>query len=174
MSVDIQLGTTVTPTWANVNSLKWNRVDTESGTTGIPTPVSTGTNFSYVKSFMVNITATGGLSMTAIKVGKLAEEPTTGTETWHTTEHVEGSYVQATAPPGATGDNNVTPPDINSGAAEAVLPLIAASVAYSAGPHSTTGRKGNLAEICLGVDFTNTSSGTTVATPTLRWQWTES
>lgn len=171
MTVQIDIATGAGPSFASASSVKWNQEDTASGTTAIPTPTATGTNFSYVKSFQINITATGSLTMTNVKVGKVASETTTGTKLWHTTEHA--SYVQAAAAPGATGDNNATAPNINSGSAEAAMPLIGSASVYSAGGHSTTGRKGNFVEVCLGVDATNTTAGGSVATPTLRWQWTE-
>lgn len=172
MTVEIDIKTGAGPTTASVTAVKWNRVDTAAGTTVIPTPTATGTNFSFVKTFVVNITATGSLTMTDIKFGKVANETTTGTKLWYTSEH--SSYTQATAAPGATGDNNSTAPDINSGSSEAAVPLISGASAYSAGPHSTTGEKGNLIEVTLGVDATNTTAGSAVATPTLRWSWTES
>lgn len=171
MTVQISNGTGAsTGTWAAVTAVKWNTVDTASGTTPIATPTATGTNFSFVKSFQIEITAVGGLSMTAVKVGKVAAETTTGTKLWHVTSHA--SYTQATASPTATGDNNVTAPTVNAASATA-LPLIGSASAYHAGPENTTGRKGNIVEITLGVDATNTTAGTTVATPTLRWSWTE-
>lgn len=171
MTVQIDIATGAGPSFAQITAAKWNTEDTAAGTTAIATPTSTGTNFSYVKSMQINITATGSLSMTNVKVGKVAAETTTGTKLWHTTEHA--SYTQASAAPGATGDNNTTAPNINSGSAEAAMPLIGSASVYSAGAHSTTGRKGNYVEVCLGVDATNTTAGGSVATPTLRWQWTE-
>ena len=175
MTVEIHNATGATPTWANVgaSTAKWNRVDTLTGTTVIPTPTSTGTNFSFIKTFMINITATDSLSMSDVKVGKVANEATAGTVLWHVTSHAEGSYVQATAAPTATGDNNSTAPTLN-GASATALPLISGASVYAAGPFNTTGRKGNLVEIALGVDATNVTAGATVSTPTLRWQWTES
>lgn len=164
------------PTVTTVTAVKWNRVDDASGTTPIPTPTTTGTNFSYVKSFQPDITADGGLTMTDIKVGKVASETTTGTKLWHRTDHAVGSYTQATAAPAATGDNNSTAPVIPAGGNNTnvtALPTIGSASVYAAGPFTGTGRKGNLVEITLGVDSTNTTAGTTVATPTLRWSWTE-
>lgn len=177
MTVQIVQATGAGPSFGSVTAVKWSRVDDAAGATPIPTPTATGTNFSYVKSFLVEITAVGGLSMSDVKVGKVAAETTTGTKLWHRTDHAEGSYVQATAAPAATGDNNVTAPVIPAGgnnSAVAALPLIGSASVYSAGPHSTTGRKGNLVEVALGVDATNTTAGSAVATPTLRWTWTES
>lgn len=176
MTVVIRQGTGAGPSWATVTAVKWNRVDDASGTTVIPTPTATGTNFSFVKSFMIDITATGSLTMTDVKIGKVAGESTTGTKLWHRTDHAEGSYVQATAAPAATGDNNSTAPVIPAGGNNtnvAAVPLIGSASVYAAGPFNTTGRKGNLVEMCLGVDAQNTTAGSAVATPTLRWQWTE-
>lgn len=166
------------PTVTTVTAVKWNRTDDASSTTAIPTPTATGTNFSFVKSFQPDITVDGGLSMTNILIGKVASETTTGTKLWHRTDHAVGSYVQATAAPAATGDNNSTAPVVPAGGNNTnvtALPLISAPPStYAAGPFTGTGRKGNLVEMTLGVDATNTTAGTAVATPTLRWQWTES
>lgn len=177
MVVQIDLATGAGPSFAATTAVKWNREDTEAGTTAIPTPTATGTNFSYVKSFQINITTTNSLTMTDVKIGKVAGETTTGTKLWHRSDHAVGSYVQATAAPAATGDNNTTAPVIPAGGNNSTviaIPLIGSASVYSAGPHTTTGRKGNLVEITLGVDATNTTAGASVATPTLRWQWTES
>lgn len=178
MTVAIANATGAGPSWADVGATTaiWNRVDSLTGTTVIPTPTATGTNFSYVKSFAINVTATGSLTMTDARFGKVAAEATTGTKLWHRSDHAEGSYIQATAAPTATGDNNTTAPAMNgTNAAVTAVPLISGPPSvYSAGPHSTTGRKGNLIEVALGVDATNTTAGAAVATPTLRWQWTES
>lgn len=170
MTVQIDLATGASPSYAATTAVKWNRIDSEAGTTAIPTPTATGTNFSFVKSFQINITATGSLTMTDVKVGKVAGEATTGTKLWHVTANV--AYTQATTSPSATGDNNTTAPTLNGDSATA-MPLISGASAYSAGPHTTTGRKGNYVEVSLGVDATNTTAGTSVSTPTLRWQWTE-
>ncbi len=155
----------------------WNRVDTLTGTTVIPTPTATGTNFSFVKAMQINITATGSLSMTNAKVEKVTSEATTGTLMWHRTDHAVGSYVQSTAAPAATGDNNVTAPVIPAGGNNSTViafPALGAGVTYAAGPFSSVARVGNLVEACLGVDATNTTAGAATSTPTLRWTWTES
>lgn len=174
MTVVIRQLTGASPTVTTVTAVKWSRVDDATGTTVIPTPTSTGTNFSFIKSFMIDITATGSLQMTNVLVGKVASETTTGTKLWRVTSHAEGSYVQATAAPTATGDNNSTAPTMNSASGTALELISAPPSAYAAGPFNTTGRKGNLVELCLGVDATNTTAGSAVATPTLRWSWTES
>lgn len=174
MTTQIDLLTGASPTVAAVSSIVFSREDTASGTTGrIPTPTSTGTKFSYVKSLQMEITATNGLSMTNILVGKVANETTTGTKLWHVTSHASGSYVQATAAPADTSDNNVTAPTVN-GATAVAMPLIGAPPStYAAGPFSSTGRVGNLVEGVDGIDATNTTAGAAVAMPTIRFSWTE-
>jgi len=161
------------PTVTAVASKKWSRIDNQSGITAIPTPGITGTNFSFVATFQMEITTTNAFSMTGLTVGKVANEVTTGTKLWAVTSHAVGAYVQATSPPTATGDNNVTAPTINSAAAAALGLIAAPPAAYAAGPFSATGRVGNLVEIVLGVDATNSTAGATTATPTLRFSWAE-
>lgn len=171
MTVEIDSATGATPIYSSaLSAVTFGGSDVDVSTTAIVTPTSTGTNFSFVKSFKINITATGSLSMTNAKVGKVALESVTGTKMWSVTSH--STYTQATAAPTATGDNNVTAPTINSATA-AALPLITSASAYAAGPFSTTGRVGNFVEIACGVDATNTSAGSQ-SICTLRWQWTES
>jgi hypothetical protein len=108
--------------------------------------------------------------MTNVKVGKVTTESVTGTKLWHVTSHA--SYTQATVSPTATGDNNSTAPTLN-GASATAMPLIGSASVYAAGAFSSTGRQGNIVEIVVGVDATNTTAGTAVSIPTLRWQWTE-
>jgi hypothetical protein len=174
MTVQIDQLTGAGPSVAAVTAVKWSRVDDASGTTVIPTPTATGTNFSFIKTFQVEITATGSLSMTNILFGKVASETTTGTKLWRVTSHAVGAYVQATAAPTATGDNNVTAPSMNSASGVALELISAPPSTYAAGAFSSTGRVGNLVEVALGVDATNTTAGASTATPTLRWSWTES
>ena len=174
VTVQIDEATGATPTWGtNVTAVTFGKDDTAVSTTPIPTPTSTGTNFSFIKSFQIDVTATGSLSMTSVMFGKVANEAVTGTKLWHVTSHAAGSYVQATAAPTSTGDNNSTAPTMNSASGTAVPLISAPPSAYAAGPYSTTGRQGNLVEVCLGVDATNTSAGSQ-SIATLRWSWTES
>src|ERR1035437_1967072 len=97
MVTQIDEATGAGPSWATaVTSCKWNTVDTNAGTTAIATPTTTGTDFSYVKTFSMDIVTVNSLNMTALKVGKVAIETTTGTKLWIVTSHAIGSYVQAT------------------------------------------------------------------------------
>jgi len=171
MVVEIDEATGATPTWTSVTSCTFGGSDADDSTTAVATPTSTGTNFSFVKTFSVNITTTNSLSMTNILFGKTAAESVTGTKFWQSVAH--SSYTQATAAPTATSDNNVTAPTINSATATAVSLITAPPSTYAAGPFSTTGRHGNMVEVAVGVDSTNSSAGSQ-SIGTFRFSWTES
>lgn len=173
MSVQVDVLTGAGPTASPVTSVVMNREDTVSGTTPTPVPSSSpATNFSWVKSFQIEITVTDSLDMTDIRVGKVAAETVTGTKLWHVTAN--SAYTQATGSPTSTADNNTTAPTLNGDTATAV-PLISDPPAvYEAGPESATGRVGNIVEVSLGVAANCVTTGTGVALPTLRWTWVES
>lgn len=171
MTVAIQEGTGSSPTWADVTTVTFGGSDAATSSTAVATPASTGTNFSFVKSFSPNISDADSLSMTDVLFGKVAAEAVTGTKLWQSVAH--SSYTQATAAPTATSDNNSTAPTINSATATAVSLISAPPTAYADGPFSTTGRHGNIVEVVVGVDSTNTSAGSQ-SIATLRWSWTES
>jgi hypothetical protein len=84
-----------------------------------------------------------------------------------------GSYTQATTNPANTADNNVTAPTLNGASATALELISLPPSQYAPGPYDTTGRKGNIVEVSCGVDNTMASAGAGLATPTLRWKWTE-
>lgn len=176
MTTQINQLTGASPTYTSVNSTTviWNRADSTTGTTAIPTPTSTGTNFSWVKTFQMEITVTGGLTMTNILVGKVtAEADAVALKLWRYTGHAVGAYVQASAPPTATGDNNTTAPTINSATGVAFELISAPPSAYAAGGYSSVAKVGNIVEVVLGVSATNATAGTAVSCPSLRWSWTE-
>lgn len=172
MTVVIDILTGAGPTVTAISSFKFNRDDTATGTTaGIPTPASTGTKFSWVKSLQIEITATGGLTMTNVMVGKATSESVGGTKLWRVTSHA--AYTQATTNPADTADNNVTGPTLNGAVATALELITAPPSSYASGPFNTTGRKGNIVELVAGIDNTNLNSGVAVASPTIRFKWTE-
>ncbi len=173
MTVAIQNLTGAGPASADVSAITMNREDTATGVTTIPIPDNPGTNFAWVKSCIVNISATGGLTMTNIRVGLVSDEAAGGTKLWHVTSVALGSYTQAAASPASTGDNNVTAPTLN-GNTGVDVPLINSSpAAYAAGPFAGVAQVGNLVELSLGVDGTANATGTAVQIGTLRWTWTE-
>lgn len=172
ITVQIDVLTGAGPTATAAGSATLGRDDNVNSVTPTPAPsASPATKFSWVKTFQLEITATGGLTMTNIRVGRVAAETVAGTKLWHTTAN--GAYTQATGAPSDTADNNVTAPTINGQTATAPALISAPPAVYSAGGHSTTGRKGNMVEVVVGVDATCVITGTSVALPTLRWVWVE-
>ena len=176
MTVQITMLTGAGPTETRVDNQSpgfvFNRDDTRTGTTAIPKPTATGTNFSWVKSFQIEVTAHDSKTMTAVRVGKASNEADTGTKLWQNVANA--SYTQATTPPTATGDNNTTAPTINGDTATAMALISAPPAAYAAGPYTTNAKHGNIVELTLGVDVTNTTPGTSRTMPSITWTWTES
>lgn len=175
MTVIIDILTGAGPTATRVDNQSpgflFNREDTRTGTTAVPTPTATGTNFSYVKSFQPNITVTDSLNMTNLRVGKVTNESATGLKIWAYTGHA--AYTQATTAPTSTADNNLTAPTVNGASASALELITTPPAVYGAGPFSSTGRKGNIVELTLGVDVQNSLSGQQT-TPSIRFTWNES
>jgi hypothetical protein len=91
-----ELGTTATPTWATAEGgLKWNREDTLTGTTPVPVPVATGTNYSWLKSLALRVTVAGTTAITNRRIS-LATSPATGlTFSWK--DVAVASYAQSLA-----------------------------------------------------------------------------
>lgn len=171
MTVVIDLLTGAVPTVTPVTTVTLNREDTALGATPIPVPTSTGTNFSWVKSFQIEITATDGLTMTNVLFGKVTAEAITGQKLWVNTANA--AYTQAVGSPTSTGDNNVTGPTLNGDVAVAVELINAPPTPYATGPFTTTAKHGNIVELVAGYDTTTAASGGAVQTPTVRWRWTE-
>lgn len=175
MTVQIVQLTGAGPTFTRVDNLTpgflFNREDTRVGTTAIPKPTATGTNFSWVKTFQIEVTVHDSKTMTNVRVGKVTNEADTGTKIWQNVANA--SYTQAASPPGATGDNNVTGPTINGDASTAMELITVPPAPYAAGPYTTNAKHGNMVELALGVDVTNTQPGTNRTMPSLRWTWSE-
>ena len=173
MSVAIDALTGAGPTATAVTSAVMNREDTVSGVTPTPIPSSSpATNFSWVKSFQIEILNADSLDMTDVRVGKVTAESVAGTKLWHNTTNA--AYTQATGAPTSTGDNNVTGPTINGDASTAIPLITAPPSVYAPGPFNTAARHGNIVEVVLGVDATCVATGSGIALPTLRWVWVES
>jgi hypothetical protein len=98
-SIKAYLSTGATEATARADAesgIKFNRADSQSGTTPIPIPTATGTNYSYYKSlYLYCDSATGaGTSISAKKV-RLNGAPATGLAVVY--KNVTDTYAQATA-----------------------------------------------------------------------------
>ena len=163
------------PTYTRVDNqtpgFLFNRDDTRVGTTSIPKPTATGTNFSWVKSFQIEVTTHDSKTMTSVRVGKTVNEADAGTKVWLNVGNA--AYTQASTPPSATGDNNTTGPTLNGDVAVAMPLITDPPAAYAAGPFTTNAKQGNIVELSLGVDVTNAQPGTNRTMPSFRWTWSE-
>jgi hypothetical protein len=86
---------------------KFNTEDTQSGTAAVSRPLSTGTNFSWIKQLATEVTATAATAISNRKA-YLSGAPTTGL-LLHFKQ--AASYVQAASgnQPSASGSNGATP-----------------------------------------------------------------
>jgi hypothetical protein len=105
-----ELGTGASVTWATAESgLKWNREDTLAGTTPVPIPGATGTNYSWLKSLALYVTVVGTTSMSNRRI-QMSGAPATGlTFSWKAV--AVASYVQSAVGNliAASGTNDAVP-----------------------------------------------------------------
>lgn len=125
---------------------KMGRDDTETGTTVVPIPNVTGTNFSWYKQFALDVTGTGSTNISNRNVA-LSGAASTGLFLFF---KAAASYVQAASgnKPADSGSNGNTP---------AGYTLLSTSKAvYDAASVSSgsTGRNGGFCLIVMGVDNT--------------------
>lgn len=180
MTVIAEMATGSGPTWTDLagKTLAWNREDSIEGTTfPVPIPVG-GTNYSFAKAITLNITATGGLTMSENDYCKAANETTTGTKVCGNS-FATTSYHQSTKAPVTAGSPNSFLPLAEGwpqNMFSTALYPITNPFYYPGGTdrptYSTTGRLDALVLFCLGLDTTCVTTGT-VSTPTLRFIWNE-
>lgn len=134
---------------------KLNREDTQNGTTPVPIPTATGTNYSWIKQLALEVTATSSTAITNRRVS-MSSAPSAGL----TLHFKAGAYVQPATGnmPAAAGTNDATP---------ATYTLMTTSPqVYDAASVSTgsAGRNGSLVQIVMGVSnlFTGGAGSATV------------
>lgn len=151
---------------------KWNREDTQTGTTPIPIPSGAGTNFSWRKTFGFNVTATSTTTISNRTISSAA--PPAGLALF--AQDGGTSYAQSSAAnkPADAGTNANTPTGYTAlttygGAANAAFTWQATGVATSA-----LGLNGDYVLVCCGLDATYAGGGGTNNTaPTLTFSYTE-
>lgn len=169
--VQAQNGTGASVSWANAEGgAKFNREDTLTGTTPIPVPTATGTNFSWRKYFALAVTTTSGTSMSNRRI-KQGSAPATGLALFFRSFAV-ASYSQAASGnmPAASGSNGATPAVSGTPATPAYTALTTSDQTYDSASVSTgsTGPNGQLVEMVLGADNTYTGgAGNAVALPNI-------
>jgi hypothetical protein len=165
-----QCGTGASVSWANAETGGvMNREDSLAGTTPTPIPTTTGTNYSFIKNFVLAVTVTGTTNITNRRINIA-----TGTATGmllHWKAVAVASYAQAASGnmPGASGSNGSTP------AGYTMLTTSAAQYDNASHATSSTGPSGSMVVIVEGVDNTYASGASSSATtPSLVISYDES
>lgn len=146
--------------------IKWNREDSETGTTPIPIPNATGTNYSWYKLLALDVTATAATNITNRRVS-LASTATTGLFLYF---QDQVTYTQPSSgnKPTDSGSNGATP---------AGYTLMSTSLqVWDNTSHSTgsSGRNGDFCQIAFGVDNTYTGgAGSAISLPNLTLTYDE-
>jgi hypothetical protein len=131
--------------------IKMNREDTLTGTTPIPIPTATGTNFSWLKNLALDVTTVGTTSISNRRI-YFGSAPATGLNGFYKSV-ATGSYAQAASgnKPTDSGSNGATPAGYT-----AMATSLGGSSAYDASSvaSSTLGVNGTLAVLVAAVDNT--------------------
>lgn len=151
--------------------IKFNRDDTLTGTTPIPIPTATGTNFSWLKNLALDVTTVGTTNISNRRI-YLGSAPASGLNVFYKSV-ATGSYAQAAVGnlPAAGGTNGATPSGYT-----ALATSLGGSTAYDASSvaSSTLGVNGTLAVVVAGVDFSFAGGpGSATALPTLNITYDE-
>jgi hypothetical protein len=154
-----QIGTGASVSWANAETGGvFSREDTLAGTTPTPIPTTTGTNFSWIKNFVLAVTVTGTTSISNRRIN-MSGAAATGMQLFWKAVAV-GSYVQAASgsKPTDSGSNGATPAGYTLTTTSTAV-YDSASVATSG-----TGPNGKIAVCVEGIDDTYASGASTSAT----------
>ncbi len=152
--------------------IKFNREDTLTGTTPVPIPTATGTNYSWIKNLGLEVTTTGTTTLSQRYVA-FASAPTAGLQGFYQAV-ASGSYAQAASgsTPAASGSNGPATPTGYTALATSLGSASAYDASSSAS--STQGLNGKLAVLVVGVDNTYAGgAGSAVALPNLQLQYQE-
>ena len=145
--VQLQVATGAGPTLASGESgFKYNREDTLSGTTPIPIPTATGTNYSWVKTLALVVTTSGTTAISNRRI-QLSTTESTGLGIFF---KASATYAQATAEIASAGTNGPATPATWTRATTSLQVYDSGSTAAS----GATGKNGQYCLTCLGVDST--------------------
>lgn len=147
--------------------IKFNRDNTQTGTTAIPIPTAAGTRFSWPKWTGLEVTTTDTTSLSNRRI-RMAAGIATGMALWWQAV-VAASYVTPVAVAAAdTGANGSTPAGYT---AMTTSDAVYQAASVSAG---STGLNGGFVELALGVDFLYVGGASSnAAVPTLTYTYDE-
>lgn len=149
--------------------LKFNREDTQSGTTPIAIPTAAGTAYSWIKHLALDVTATGDTSITNRTVAR-SSAPPAGILIHFKSTDVYAQASSATRPADSAVGDDQTPAGYTA--------LTTTPQAYHANSVGTSsGRNGQFCETIIGVSSTATyvsGAGSAIAIPNLYLGYDES
>src|SRR5258708_2177838 len=105
-----QIAVGASPTWANAETgAKFSREDSLAGTTPVPIPTATGTNFSWIKNLVLAVTVAGTTTISNRRINMNGATPTGIQLFWKAL--AVASYAQAAIgnKPTDSGSNGATP-----------------------------------------------------------------
>lgn len=158
-----QIGTGSSVSWASAEGgITFNLADSATSTTPIAIPTATGTNFSWLKNFVLAVTVAGTTTISNRRIS-LSANPSTGLLLWFQAVAV-ASYAQAASGnrPASSGSNGATP----SGYTQ----ITTSTTVYdsSSVASSSTGPNGKMAVCVVGVDNTYTGGpGSAISLPSI-------
>lgn len=163
-TMQLQIGTGSSVAWANAETgFKWNLSDLQTDTTTpIAIPTATGENYSYTKSLVLAVTATGTTNISNRRVS-MSGSASTGLYLYWKAVAV-ASYAQATSGtrPASSGSNNSTPTGYT------LMTTSTAVYDSSSVSSGSTGPNGSMAVCVFGVDNSYTGgAGNSVSTPSV-------
>ena len=169
-TVQAQIGTGSSVSYANAEGgATWNREDSLSGnTTPSPIPLAAGTDYSYIKSFVLAVTVTGTTAMTNRTI-KYSGGVTGLTISFK--DVAQASYAQAASgnkPADNVGTNGATPSTYTA--------MTTSAQQWDNTSHATSGSgaNGDLVVCVLGIDFTYAGGpGNANSAPTLTLSYDE-
>lgn len=149
----------------------FNREDSKTGTTPIPIPTSTGTNYSWRKNLALNVTGAGATTISNRRV-YLSALPSTGLSLFWKASNTYTQSSSADAPSDVTSGNAVTPSTYSALTATTLgTAQVWDNASVSAG---STGRNGQFLVLLLGVgaNFAG-GAGSGTALPTVNLAYDE-
>jgi hypothetical protein len=165
----IRIATGSSGTWSDAETGGcWSREDSLAGTTPVPIPTSTGTNFSWIKNFVLWVSVTGTTNISNRRINQSGATPTGVQYFWQAV--AVASYVQASSgsKPTDSGSNGATP------AGYTLTTTSTAVYDSSSVASSSTGPNGQMAVSVLGVDNSYSGGASTSTTvPSLIFSYDE-
>lgn len=165
-----QIATGASPSYANAETgIVFNLADSQTSTTPIAIPTTTGTNFSWIKNLVIAVTVAGTTTLSNRTV-KMGSSPTTGLGLFWKAVAV-ASYAQASSSnrPSSSGSNGATPSGYTA------MTTTATQYDGSSVSSGSTGPNGSLCVCVMSVDNTYSSgAGSAISLPSIILQYDES